>query len=169
MQTSVQERENLTSASGHREERLSSVTVITPRREFEHRHRGEDHQSVIMFDYTFFTNPHLSPQLTSRECHQDIGEKGPSEWASQIHHIKQQTSSWADGAHQSIAFLNAVAKLINGILVIATAHLVIVHKIVFIILLHLHQVWPVHPGSLLDLRLHLHLLLVHLALLSILG
>ena len=161
--------EKLTSATRHQEERSSSTTVIISRREFEHRHRGEDHQSVIMFDYTFLINPHLSPQLTSEECLQDIGERVSSEWANQIHHIKQQKSSWAEEAHQSIIFLSAVSKLINGISAITTAHLVIVHNIVFLTLLHLHRVWPVHPGSLLDLRLHLHLLLAHLALLSVFG
>ena len=160
--------EKLTSASRHQEERSSSTTVIIPRRAFEHHCRGEDHQSVIMFDYTFLINPHLPPQLTSEECHQDIGEKVSSAWVNQVHHIKQQKSSWADRSHQSITFSSAVDKFINGIFVIAATHLIIVHKIVFIALLHLHQVWPVHPGFLLDIRLHLHLL-VHLALLYILG
>ena len=142
--------EKLTSASRHQEEGSSSTTVIILQREFQHHCRAEDHQSVIMLDYTFLTNPHRSSPLISEECHQDIGEKVSSEWVNQIHHIKQQKSSWANRAHQSITFI-------------------MVHNIAFSVLLHLHQVWPVHPGSLLDLHLHLHLLFVYLALLSVLG
>ena len=127
--------EKLTSASGHREERLSSVTVITPRREFEHRHRGEDHQSVIMFDYTFLTNPHQSSQQTSEGCHQDVEERGTS---------KQQKSSWSDEARQSIVSWSAITSVISGIIERTAVHLTAMLIIAFNTLLYLHQVWPVH-------------------------
>ena len=122
-------------------------------------------------------------KLTSEECRRDVEERVTSAWADEAQHIQQQEpsredephgilqqkSSWADEAHQSIAFWSAIANFTNGILAMVIAHLSLIHTTVPITLLHLHQVWPVHPGSLLDFRLLLYFLLVHLALLSVLG
>ena len=67
--------EKLTSAIGHQEEGSSLTTVIRPQREVEYHRRAEEYQSVIMLDYTFLTNPHLSPQMTSVECRHDISKR----------------------------------------------------------------------------------------------
>ena len=163
------EEKKPTSANRQQDRGSSLTAVIIPQREFEHHCRAEDHQSVIMLDYTFLTNPHPSSQLKSVECRHDIARRVSSKWRRHIHYIKQQKSSWADRDHRSITFLSVIIKFIDILFVTSDAHLVLVYLIIFIALLHLHLVWPIHPRSLLDIRLHLHLLPVHLAHLCVLG
>ena len=112
-----------------KEEKLPSV--IRLRRELEYRHRGEDHHSVIMLDYTFLTNPHHPSQPTSKGCHQDVEERVISIWADEAQHIKQQKSSWSDEAHQSIASWSAITSIISDVFERAAAHPIAMHIIVF--------------------------------------
>ena len=82
------EDEKLTSAISHQEEGSSLTTVIRPQREVKHHRRAEEHQSVIILDYTFLTNPHHSPQMTSVECRHDIARRvsSISTLSSRSHH-----------------------------------------------------------------------------------
>ena len=162
-------------ASRHRSQELTSTV-----RGIASRHRSEKLTSTAR---ATLASRHRREKLTPEECHRDTKERMTSGWADEAQHIQQQKPSredeshgilqqkpsWADEAHQSIAFWSAAANFINGIFTMATAHPTLIHTTAFITLLHPHQVWPIHPGSLLDFRPYLHLLLVHLALLSVLG
>ena len=86
--------------------------------------------------------------------------------ANEAHRIKEEKPSWADEAHQP-AIWRADAFVSNGIFTMVTAHHTFKLITASITLLHLHQVWPNHPGSLLDFCLLLHLLPVRLALLPV--
>ena len=158
-------------ASRHRSEKLTSAA-----KSIACRHRCKEEKLTS-------ASRHRREKLTSEECHRDIEERVTSAWADEALCIKQQEPSredeshvilqlkpsWADEAHQSSAIWGAAASFIKGIFAMTIAHLTLSHTTTSVTLLHLHQVWPVHPGSLLDLRLYLHLLFVHLALLSVLG
>ena len=78
--------EKLTSAISHQEEGSSLTMVIRHQREVECHLRAEEYQSVIILDYTFLTNPHLSFQMTSVECCHDISKRVSSTRVQYHHH-----------------------------------------------------------------------------------
>ena len=84
-----------TSAGSHQEGRSSVTMVIRSHRRVEFHRRAEEHQSVIIIDYPFLNNPHLTTQMTSDECRHDIGRRVSS-------NIRQLKSSSGDPAHQWI-------------------------------------------------------------------
>ena len=152
-----------TSGVSHQEERSSLTIVIRSQIEVESHRRAEEHQSVIILDYIFLTNPHHSLQTTSEQCRHDIARRVSS-------NIRQPESSSRDPAYQWVISLSVIVEHISVILVTKGGHLVLVFIISSaVILLHQHQVWPIHSGCLLAFHLCLHLLLVHLAHLSVLG
>ena len=76
----------------HQERRSSSTMVIRPQRRVDFHRRAEEHQSVIVLDYIFLTNPHHAHQTTSEECGHDIARRVSS-------NIKQPEPSSGDPSH----------------------------------------------------------------------
>ena len=145
-----------TSVDSHQEGRSSLTMIIRPQRRVESHPRAEEHQSVIVLDYIFLTNPHHVHQRASEEGRHDIARTVSS-------NIKQQEPSSGDPSHPRIISLGIIVDHISALLVTRGGHLALVFTIsIAIILPHLHQVWPIHAVHLQAFHLCLHLLCVHL-------
>ena len=151
-----------TSVDSHQEEGSSLIEVIRSQRRVEFHLRAEEHQSVIVLDYIFLTNPHHAHHITSGECSHDIARRVSS-------NIKQQESSSGDPSHLRVISLGIIVEHIKALFVTGDGHLVLVFINGMVILLHCHQVWPVHAVYLQAFHLCLHLLWVHLSFLSVLA
>ena len=128
-----------TYVSSHQEGRSSSPMVIRPQRRVEFHLGAEEHQSVIVLDYIFLTNPHQEHQITLEVCGHDIARRvSPN--------IKQPEPSSGDPSHLRARGGHLTLEIINSL----------------VILLPWHRVWPVHAVHLQTLHLCLHLLCVHL-------
>ena len=131
-----------TSGDSHQEGRSSLTMVIRSQRRVEFHLRAERHQSVIVLDYIYLTNPHHVPQIQSEECSHDIARRVSS-------NIKQQESSSGDPSHPRIISLGIIVEHIKAFFVTRGGHLALVFTIsIAVILLHQHQVWLVHSTSL---------------------
>ena len=148
-----------TSGDSHQEGRSSLTMVIRSQRRVEFHLRAEEHQTVIVLDYIFLTNPHHVPQIAS----EDIARRVSS-------NIKQQESSSGDPSHPRIISLGIIVEHISAFFVTRGGHLALVFTIsIAVILLHQHQAWLVHSRWLQAFHLCLHPLCVHLSLLSVLA
>ena len=135
-----------TAGDSHQEGRSSLIMTIRSSRRVEFCHQVEEHQSVIVLDYTFLTDPH-----------HDIARRVSS-------NIKQQESSSGDPSHPRIISLAITVEHISAFLVTKGGHLALVFIIrSAVTLLHQHQVWRVHLRWLQAFHLCLHLLYVHLS------
>ena len=140
-----------TSGDRHQEGRSSSTMAIRSSRRVEFCHQVEEHQSVIVLDYIFLTDPH-----------HDIARRVSS-------NIKQPESSSGDPSHPRIISLGIIVEHISAFFVTKGGHLALVFIIrSAITLLHQHQVWRVHLRWLQAFHLCLRLLYVHHSPLSVL-
>ena len=141
-----------TAGDSHQEGRSSLTMTMRSSKEAETCHQAEEHQSVIVLDYTFLT-----------DLPQDIARRVSS-------NIKQPESSSGDPSNPRIISLSIIVEHISALLVLEGGHLAL--KIIIrsvITLLHQRQVWQVHPEWLQAFHLYLHLLHVHLFLLLVLA
>ena len=133
------------SVDSHQEGRSSSTMVIRPQRRVDFHRRAEEHQSVIVLDYIFLTNPHQAHQTTAEVCGHDIARRVSS-------NIQQPKPSSGDSFHPRAGDEHLALEFINSLVILPSWH----------------QVWPVHAVHLQAFHLCLHLLCVHLSLLSVL-
>ena len=113
-----------TSGDSHQEGRSSLNMVIRSQRRVEFHLRAEEHQSVIVLDYIFLTNPH-----------HDIARRVSS-------NIKQQESSSGDPSHPRIISLGIIVEHISAFFVIQEVDILLWCSSsisIAVILLHQHQ------------------------------
>ena len=90
-----------TSIRSHQEGRSSSSMVIRPQRRVEFHLRAEEHQSVIVLDYIFLTNPHQE-----EVCGHDIARrvspniKQPKPSSGGPSHLRARGGHVSRGDHQ---------------------------------------------------------------------
>ena len=170
------------STSRHRGDELTSAAASSTARIAINRHQSQEeltsdaegasasrHRSKDELTSAAQTSAsrHRRGELTSAKCHQDMAEELTSAWADEAHFIAEATPSCVDkpGTLKRIGHTKPIETPPGKQK--PSSHHTLKHITGFITLLHLHQVWSIHPGSLLDFRLLLHLLLVHQAILPV--